>query len=75
MVKSSFTNLMVVFSSSLGVTYTSDIAPVLSKELYYIQAKIECGFTLKSVRGMIITYSEMDCTDKYSEISSVHRSV
>ena len=26
---------------------------------------IECGFTLKLVRDMIITYSQMSCTDKY----------
>ena len=32
---------------------------------------IECGFTLKLVRDMIITYSQMHRTDKYSQHSSV----
>ena len=26
----------------------------------------ECGFTLKRVRDMTKTYSQMHCTDKYS---------
>ena len=68
-VKCSFTNLMVVGSSTLAVTYTSDIANVLSKELLDIQTNIEYGFTLKSVRDMTIRYSQMDGIDKYSQIS------
>ena len=32
---------------------------------------IECGFTLKLVRDMIITYSQMHRTDKYSQHSSI----
>ena len=31
----------------------------------------ECGFTLKRVRHMTRTYSQMHCTNKYSEHSSV----
>ena len=33
--------------------------PVSTKEFLDIQATKECGFTLKHVRDMIITYSEM----------------
>ena len=36
-----------------------------------IQATIECGFTLKRVRDMIKTYSQMHRTDKYSQHSSI----
>ena len=32
---------------------------------------IECGFTLKRVRDMIITYSQMHRTDKFSQHSSI----
>ena len=48
----------------------SDFAPVASKEFRDIQATIECGFTLKRVRDMIRTYSQMHRTDKYSQHSS-----
>ena len=43
----------------------------LSKEVLDIQATIECGFTLKRVRDMIRTYSQMHRADKYSQ----HRSI
>ena len=39
--------------SPVGVTETSDIVPVSSKEFLDIQATIECTFTLKQVRDMI----------------------
>ena len=48
---------MVVGSSPVAVTKTSDFAPASSKEFLDIQATIECGFTLKHVRDMIRTYS------------------
>ena len=35
------------------------------------QATIECGFTLKRIRDMIRTYSQMHRTDKYSQHSSI----
>ena len=35
----------------------------------------ECGFTLKCVRDMTRTYSQMHRTDKYSEHSSIIGSV
>ena len=43
---------MIVGSSPAAVTSTSDTTPVSSKEFLDIQATIECGFTLKRVRGM-----------------------
>ena len=49
---------MVVGSSSVVVTKTSDVAPVSSKEFLDIQPNIECGFTLKRVHDMIKTYSK-----------------
>ena len=42
-----------------------------SKEFLHIQATIECGFTLKRVRDMIRTYSQMHPTHKYSKRSSI----
>ena len=42
-----------------------------SKEFLDIQASIECRFTLKLVRDMIIIYSQMHGTDKYSKQSSI----
>ena len=35
-----------------------------------LKADAKCGFTLKHVRGMTRTYSQIRCTDKYSERSS-----
>ena len=59
---------MVVGSSPVAVTETSDITSVLSKgkEFLDIQAIMECKFIMKRVRDMIITYSQMHRTDKYS---------
>ena len=48
---------MVVRLAPVAVTQTSDIAPVSSKEFLDIQVTIECEFTLKHTRDMIITYS------------------
>ena len=45
--------------------------PVLSKEFLDIRATIDCIFTLKLVRDMIIIYSQMHRTDKHSQHSSV----
>ena len=53
------------------VTETSDFAPASSKEFFDIQTTIECGFTLRQVRGMARTYSLMHRTNKYSEHSSI----
>ena len=36
-----------------------------------IQASIKCGFTLKCVGDMILKYSQMQRTDKYSQQSSI----
>ena len=56
---------------SESTLYSLDLAPVLSKEFLDIQATIECGFILKGIRGMIKTHSQMHCTDKYLQHSSV----
>ena len=58
-------------SNPVAVTSPSDFAPASSKEFLDIQATIECGFTLKRVRDMIKTYSQMHRTDKYSQHSSI----
>ena len=50
-------------------------APASNKEFLDIQATIECGFTLKRVRDMIRTYSQMHRTEKYSQHSSIILSV
>ena len=62
---------MVVGSNPVAVTSPSDFAPASSKGFLDIQATIECGFTLKRVRDMIKTYSQMHRTDKYSQHSSI----
>ena len=46
---------MVAGSNPITVTYTLDVAPVLSRDFLNIQATIECRFTLKHVSDMIIT--------------------
>ena len=48
---------MIVGSSPVAVTKTSDFVPALSKEFLDIQATIKCGFTLKRVADMTRTYS------------------
>ena len=49
---------MVVGSSPVAVTETSDTAPVSVKEFLNIQATIKCRFTLKGVYDMTITYGQ-----------------
>ena len=48
---------MVVSSTPVAVTLTSDTAPVLSKKFLDIHTTIEHGFTMKHVHDMIIIYS------------------
>ena len=64
---------VLVSSSPVAATFTmtSDFVSVLSKEFPDIQATLDCGFTLKHVREMIITYRQMHLTDKYSQHSSI----
>ena len=50
---------MVLGSSPVTVTSPSDFAPASTKEFLDIQAIIECGFTLKRVRGMTRTYNQI----------------
>ena len=66
MVECSFTNLVLVDSNPIVVTYISD-SPIASKEFLEIQATLESGFTLKRILDMIRTYSQMYRTDKYSQ--------
>ena len=54
-----------------GVMLYLLLAPASSKGFLDIQAPIECRFTLKRVREMIRTYSQMHRTDKYSQYSSM----
>ena len=56
---------MVLGSSAVAVTSPSDFAPASSKEFLDIQATIECGFTLKSVRDMTRTYSIFKCCPSF----------
>ena len=58
-------------AAPVAVTSPSDFAPASSKEFLDIQATVECGFTLKRVRDMTRTYSQMHRIDKYSEHSSI----
>ena len=51
------------------------MTPVSSKEFLDIKANIECSFTLKCIRDMIRTYSQMHHTDKYSQFNSIIWSV
>ena len=62
---------MVVGSSPVAVTSTSHFAPALSKEFLDIQATMEFGFSLKGVRDVIRTYSQMHRTDEYLQYSSI----
>ena len=56
----------------INVTSPSDFASASSKEFLDIQATIEWGFTLKRVRDMTRTYSQMHRTDKYSELAILY---
>ena len=62
---------MVVGSIPVAVIKFSDIKPVSSKRLLDIETTKECGFTMKRVRYMIRTYSQVQGTDKYSQKSSI----
>ena len=62
---------MVQGSSPNEVTSPEEFAPVSRKEFLDIQATIECRLTLKCVGDMTRTYSQMHCTDKTSEHSSI----
>ena len=65
MVQCSLTNSVVLGSSPVAVTETSDVAPASIKELLDIHAIIEDRFTLKRVRDMTRTYSQMHGTVRY----------
>ena len=61
---------MVLGSSPVVVTSPSDFAPASSKEVLDIQATIECGFTLKRVRDMTRTYSQVMTSFSFSGLLS-----
>ena len=65
MVESLFMCVMLVSLNPVAVTYTSDIAPVRSKEFLENKANIGCGFSLKFVRDMIIKYKQMHRREEY----------
>ena len=71
MIECLFTKYVVVGSSPLAVTKPSDFPTISRKEFPDIEGTIECGFTLKHVRDMTGTYSEIHRTYKYSEVSSM----
>ena len=62
---------MVVGSSQVAVTYTSDLMPAFKKDFADIQATIECGFTLKRIGDMIKIQNKMGRTDRYSQQFSI----
>ena len=61
---------MIAGSSSVAVN-SIFFASASSEEFLFIQASIDCGFTLKRVRDMTRTYSQMHFIDKSSEQSSI----
>ena len=71
MVEFSFENEVVVGSSPVAVASPSDFASASGKEFLHIPATKEYGFTLKHVRDMTRTCSQMHRIDKYSEHSTI----
>ena len=69
MVECSFTEEMVVCCRRVGVSQTSEFAPASNKE--FRETTIECEFTLKCIREMVRTYSQLNHTDNYSQHSSI----
>ena len=69
MVECSIKNEVVLGSSPVAVSSPSDFLPPLSKEFLDIQETTECVFTLKRVRDMTRTYSQMHRRDEYEEHS------
>ena len=58
-------------SNHVTVNQILDIDPFSSKEFFDIQATTERRLTLKSVRDMTGTYSQIHRTDKYSQHASI----
>ena len=63
--------LSVVGLSPIGVTLTSGMAHVSSKKYLDFQVTIKCEFNLKRLHDMTRTYSQMQCTDNYSQHNSI----
>ena len=51
-----FTNKVAVGSNPVTVTYTPDMAMLRARRSLTFRQTIECRFTLKLVRDMVITY-------------------
>ena len=66
-----WTTWLYVRVQLVALTKTSDFAPASRKQFLDIRTTLECTFTLKRVRDMISTYTEMHRTDKYSQLKSV----
>ena len=63
---------MIVGSNLVAMAETSDMVPVLRKKFLDIQANYRVWIIiLKLARDMIITYSQMNRTDKYSQHSAI----
>ena len=63
-----FVNELSGYGFETGCSHlTSDIESVSSKKFLDIRATIECGFTLKRVRHMIISFSQY-CNYQHWEI-------
>ena len=71
LVKSLGVHLRTKWLSSVAVILTSDIASLSIKEFLDIQVSKICGFTLKRVRDMTRSHSQMHRFDKYSQHSSI----
>ena len=62
-------------ASASSEEFLEGLPPSSEEFLPTFRQIIECGFTLKFVRDMIITYSQIQRTDKYSQHSSIIWSV
>ena len=71
MAESFWASLVILGSSLVAVTLTTDFTSAWIKEFLDLQATIECWFTLKRVLDMTRTYSQMHPTDMCVEQSSI----
>ena len=62
---------VLIMSHTRFKVNSHSIVPASSKKFLDIQATIKCGFTLKHMRDIIRTYSQMHRTYKYSQHSSI----
>ena len=67
----SFTYYVVVGSNLVAATLISDMEPASSMEFLNVQANCRLRILSETPSDMMITYSQIYCTDKYSQHSSV----